>query len=142
MYEYNCLIRRVIDGDNVEVDIDLGFGVWLKKESIRLHGIDAHEYRTSDPREKVFGTYAKKQVEETLEHSMLNVLPVKLISHKFNKGKYGRIIGDLQIGPHGTLAEYLLESKIVMPYTNDGMLFDTYKAEVEKHLIAEGKVTL
>jgi micrococcal nuclease len=142
MYEYNCLIRRVIDGDNVEVDIDLGFGVWLKKESIRLYGIDAHEFRTSDPREKVFGTYAKEHVEETLMPFMHDNTPVKLISKKFNKGKYGRILGDLQIGPYGLLAEYLLEAKIVMPYTNDGMLFDTYKDEVEKHLLAEGKVTL
>ena len=45
MYEYNCKIVRVVDGDTVDVDIDLGFGVWLHKERIRLHGIDAPETR-------------------------------------------------------------------------------------------------
>jgi len=138
LYEYNCMIRRVIDGDTVEVDIDLGFGVTLKKESIRLVGIDAHEFRTSDPREKVFGTYAKKIVSEYL-NEYHNII---LVSHKFNKGKYGRIIGDLKLGSGPTLCEKLLSNKIVMPYTDDGMLFDNYKVEVETYLLAEGKVTL
>ena len=40
MYEYRCKILRVIDGDTVDVDIDLGFGVWMNKERIRLYGID------------------------------------------------------------------------------------------------------
>ena len=40
MYEYSCKIVRVVDGDTVDVDIDLGFGMWVHKERIRLHGID------------------------------------------------------------------------------------------------------
>ena len=36
MYEYRCKVVKVIDGDTVDVDIDLGFGVWLKKERVRL----------------------------------------------------------------------------------------------------------
>ena len=46
MYEYKCKIVKVIDGDTVDVDIDLGFGVWLHKERIRLYGIDTPESRT------------------------------------------------------------------------------------------------
>ena len=45
MYEYRCKILRVVDGDTVDVDIDLGFGVWMHKERIRLHGIDTPESR-------------------------------------------------------------------------------------------------
>ena len=43
MYEYKCKIRKVVDGDTVDVDIDLGFGVWLRKQRVRLVGIDTPE---------------------------------------------------------------------------------------------------
>ena len=55
MYEYRCKIVRVVDGDTVDVDIDLGFGVWMHKERIRLHGIDTPESRTRDLEEKKYG---------------------------------------------------------------------------------------
>ncbi len=41
MYEYRAIIDRVVDGDTIDVDIDLGFDVWLKKQRIRLRGVDA-----------------------------------------------------------------------------------------------------
>ena len=59
MYEYRCEIVKVIDGDTVDVDIDLGFGVWLRKERIRLRGIDTPESRTRDVEEKKYGLLAK-----------------------------------------------------------------------------------
>ena len=52
MYEYKCEIIRVVDGDTVDVNIDLGFNTWLWKERIRLKGIDTPESRTRDPEEK------------------------------------------------------------------------------------------
>ena len=55
MYEYNVKILKVIDGDTVDVDIDLGFGVWLHKERVRMMGIDTPESRTRDLEEKKFG---------------------------------------------------------------------------------------
>ena len=54
MYEYRAKLLRVIDGDTVDVDIDLGFGVWMHKERIRLYGIDTPESRTRDKVEKIF----------------------------------------------------------------------------------------
>ena len=54
MYEYKCKLIKVIDGDTVDVDIDLGFGVWLKKERVRIMGIDTPESRTSNKVEKLF----------------------------------------------------------------------------------------
>ena len=47
-YTYNCKIVKVIDGDTVDIDIDLGFSVWLHKQRIRLYGIDTPESRTRD----------------------------------------------------------------------------------------------
>ena len=48
MYEYKCKIVKIIDGDTVDVDLDLGFGVWLRDERVRIMGIDTPESRTSD----------------------------------------------------------------------------------------------
>ena len=50
---------RVVDGDTVDVDIDLGFGVWMRKQRIRLYGIDTPESRTRDLEEKKYGLAAK-----------------------------------------------------------------------------------
>ena len=59
MYEYRANINRVVDGDTVDVDIDLGFGVWMKDERVRLAGIDTPESRTRDKVEKKFGLASK-----------------------------------------------------------------------------------
>ena len=66
MYEYNCEIVRVVDGDTVDVNIDLGFGVWMRNERVRLYGIDTPESRTRDKTEKVFGKLATAIVEHFL----------------------------------------------------------------------------
>ena len=64
MYEYKCKIRKVVDGDTVDVDIDLGFGVWLRKQRVRLVGIDTPESRTKDLQEKKYGL-AKKSFSQS-----------------------------------------------------------------------------
>ena len=52
MFEYNCKIRKIVDGDTVDVDIDLGFGIIYANQRIRLYGIDTPECRTRDLEEK------------------------------------------------------------------------------------------
>ena len=59
MHTYRCKILRVVDGDTVDVDIDLGFGVWMHIERVRIHGIDTSESRTRDLEEKKYGLAAK-----------------------------------------------------------------------------------
>ena len=66
MYEYKCKIVKVVDGDTVDVDIDLGFGCWLKDERVRVMGIDTPESRTSDKVEKIFGLKAKERLNSLL----------------------------------------------------------------------------
>ena len=67
MHTYKCTILKVIDGDTVDVDIDLGFGVWMRKERIRILGIDTPESRTRDKVEKVYGNLAKDFVKSYLK---------------------------------------------------------------------------
>ena len=91
MYEYQCKIVKVIDGDTTDVDIDLGFGIWMHKERIRLLGIDTPESRTRDKEEKKYGLAAKKYLTEMLNDEGGIVLKTK----KDAEGKFGRILGEL-----------------------------------------------
>ena len=91
MYEYRCKVVKIIDGDTVDVDIDLGFGVWLKKERIRMFGIDTPESRTRDLDEKKYGLMAKDYITRLLDDEGGIVLKTR----KDAEGKYGRILGEL-----------------------------------------------
>ena len=93
MYEYQCKIVKVIDGDTTDVDIDLGFGVWLKKQRIRFYGVDTPESRTSDKEEKIYGLMAKEFVQAYLPVGSKQVLRTK----KDDRGKFGRILGEFVI---------------------------------------------
>ena len=90
MFEYKCKIVRVVDGDTVDVDIDLGFGVWLQKQRIRLYGIDTPESRTRDLEEKKYGLAAKNFLTKWLSGGGITIK-----THKDAKGKFGRILGEL-----------------------------------------------
>ena len=91
MYEYRCKVVKIIDGDTVDVDIDLGFGVWLHKERVRLYGIDTPESRPRDLEEKKYGLAAKKFLTGMLD----DPAGIILKTHKDATGKFGRILGEL-----------------------------------------------
>jgi len=91
MYEYRCNVVKIIDGDTVDVDIDLGFGVWMRKQRIRMYGIDTPESRTRDLEEKKYGLAAKDFLTGLLDDEGGIVLK----THKDGKGKFGRILGEL-----------------------------------------------
>ena len=88
MYKYRVDVTRVVDGDTVDVDIDLGFGMTYKKQRVRLYGIDTPESRTRDLVEKKYGKAAKKFLQEKIESAEV----VTLYSH--DKGKFGRSLGE------------------------------------------------
>lgn len=93
MYEYKCKILKIVDGDTVDIDIDLGFDIKLTNQRIRINGIDTPESRTSDPIEKQYGLLSKKRVEELLPVGSIQTLK----TFKDNTGKFGRILGDFII---------------------------------------------
>ena len=96
MYEYRTKLIKVVDGDTVDVDIDLGFGVWLKNERVRIMGIDTPESRTSDKVEKVFGKAASKRLKELLGKNPVLRTQVARDGEDM-KGKFGRILGDFDV---------------------------------------------
>tara|TARA_Y100001972_G_scaffold124131_1_gene172677 strand:+ start:1708 stop:2100 length:393 start_codon:yes stop_codon:yes gene_type:complete len=91
VHEYHCVITKIIDGDTIDVDIDLGFDCWLHRQRIRLYGIDTPESRTRDLEEKKYGLAAKAFVEKFIPLGSTALLNTK------EKGKYGRYLGDFKV---------------------------------------------
>jgi len=93
MFEYRSNLIKIIDGDTIDVDLDLGFAVILKKQRIRLYGINTPESRTRDLEEKRYGLAAKARLRELLEDA--DTITVKTAIDKKARGKYGRILGTI-----------------------------------------------
>lgn len=91
MYYYKAQVTKVVDGDTIDVIIDLGFSVSTKAR-LRLHGINAPESRTRDKSEKKKGLAAKKRLKELINH---NGGWVYMESKE--KGKYGRYLAEIHV---------------------------------------------
>ena len=87
MHTYKCNILKVIDGDTVDVDIDLGFGVWMRKERIRILGIDTPESRTRDKIEKIFGFDKLRGYDTTRLYAYLSERYLSFWFKKYTKFK-------------------------------------------------------
>tara|TARA_B000000565_G_scaffold234569_1_gene195028 strand:- start:576 stop:1007 length:432 start_codon:yes stop_codon:yes gene_type:complete len=143
MYEYKSKILRVVDGDTVDVDIDLGFGVWLHKERVRIMGIDTPESRTRDKVEKKFGLASKARLKELMPIGSIQVLKTQIDkSGEDKKGKFGRILGDFMIDTK-LVTDIMISEGYAVAYHGQN------KDEVEQahlnnreRLIKEGKVIL
>ena len=112
MHEYKVNILKVVDGDTVDVDIDLGFGVWLRNERVRVMGIDTPESRTSDKVEKVFGNLAKDKILSFCPVGAKIVLQTKADD---SRGKYGRILGEL-IVDDVNVNQYMVDNSYAVEY--------------------------
>ena len=119
-YRYNVKVTRVVDGDTVDVDIDLGFGMVYKKQRVRMMGIDTPESRTRDLEEKFYGKLSKAHLESILAEG-----EVQLQSH--GKGKFGRILGELFVGDSSySVNQQMIDENHAVPYLGQN------KADVEK----------
>tara|TARA_R100000234_G_C4924060_1_gene145501 strand:- start:263 stop:631 length:369 start_codon:yes stop_codon:yes gene_type:complete len=90
MYTYKILPLKVVDGDTIDAEIDLGFDIKVKKR-IRFMGINAPESRTKDLEEKAKGLAAKDRVKQLLD----GCKNITLKSHGI--GKFGRCLGELHL---------------------------------------------
>lgn len=93
MYEYSCEVRRVVDGDTVDVTMDLGFNI-LHKCRVRLYGIDTPESRTRDLDEKARGKMAGAFLKNAIDTGEQVIIQTKL---KDSRGKFGRVLGDIVV---------------------------------------------
>ena len=89
MYEYSCKVKRVVDGDTIDVVIDLGFDIHFATR-VRLYGMDTPESRTRNKDEKVRGYMSKDFLEEWMEKD-----DVVIRTRRDKKGKFGRVLGEM-----------------------------------------------
>ena len=143
MYEYKCKIRKVVDGDTVDIDIDLGFGIWLNDERVRIMGIDTPESRTSDPVEKIFGLAAKERVKHLLGENPTLISKVKGDGNEEMRGKFGRILGDFRT-PQGDLltSKLMAEGHAVAYNGGNKEKIQPKHLENRQRLVSEGKVDM
>ena len=140
MYEYRARVIKVVDGDKVDVDIDLGFGVWLKDERVRIMGIDTPESRTRDKVEKKFGLAAKARLKELLGATPILKTQVGKGGEDM-KGKFGRILGDFLTEDGKKCGELLVKEGHAVKYMG-GAKEDVEKQHLKnrERLLKEGKV--
>ena len=132
--EYDVVLLKCVDGDTVDVDIDLGFGVWLKDERVRIMGIDTPESRTRDKVEKLFGTAAKNRLKELLKNGG-KLITTEDKSGEDMKGKFGRILGDFRVADGRRVTEIMIEEGHCVAY------FGGSKDEIQiKHMANRQKL--
>lgn len=130
MYEYKCKILRIVDGDTVDVDIDLGFGIWMHKERVRIVGIDTPESRTRDLVEKQFGLAAKQFVKDLMPIGSQQIIKTQ----KDKTGKFGRILGDFIIDDV-LLSQLMIEKYHAVEYNGENK-----DAVLEAHMLNRSKL--
>jgi len=111
MYEYSCKIIRVVDGDTVDVDIDLGFNHWIHGERIRLFGVDCPECRSRNKEEKAAGLAAKNFVKGLLHDGGTYTLTTR------EKGKFGRYLGVIMLSDNTSVNAALVSEHLAVPYS-------------------------
>ena len=110
-------INRVVDGDTIDVTIDLGFDLY-KKERVRVAGVDTPEKRTRDKEEKVLGIDATNWLKNKLEEAIKGDDELTIRTElKGGVGKYGRLLGWLYIGDDNvSLNEQMIGEGCAWPY--------------------------
>ena len=132
--EYDVVLLKAVDGDTVDVDIDLGFGVWLKGERVRIMGIDTPESRTSDEVEKLFGKAAKARLKELLHEGGVLVTTEEKNGEDM-RGKFGRILGDFKTPDGKMVTDVMIAEGHCVAY------FGGSKEEIQgKHMVNRSKL--
>ncbi len=130
MYRYRAKIIRVIDGDTIDVDLDLGFDVWLRKQRVRLYGIDTPESRTSDAEEKKYGTLSKNKLKDFCKEDSWVTIETHVGDEK---GKFGRILANIWL-EETNVNQWLIDNKYAVAY------FGQSKDDIEKAHLANRKI--
>jgi len=144
--EYNVKILKIVDGDTVDVDIDLGFGIVLTDERVRIMGIDTPESRTSDKVEKIFGLASKDRLKHLLDKEAVLVTTIDKGGEDM-KGKFGRVLGDFKCyyapeDREATVSEILIKEGHAVAY--HGQSKDDVQGQHminRERLLKEGLVT-
>jgi micrococcal nuclease len=126
-YTYNAVVRRVIDGDSIVVDIDLGFKIHISGQTIRLAGIDTPESRSKDPKEKAQGVLSTRRLKTLLPVGGSVLIRTDITDLE----KYGRLLAEVLKTDGVSVNKVMIDEGYAVPYTGESK--ETLKPLHEKN---------
>jgi micrococcal nuclease len=117
MYQYKCKINKVLDGDTVAIDLDLGFNIILANQHVRMAGVDTPESRTTNKEEKPRGILSKKKLAEKLPVGSWQ--KINTLRADSNDDKFGRILGEFILEDGTNVNQWLIENNYAVLYQGE-----------------------
>jgi micrococcal nuclease len=140
MYQYKAKVLKVLDGDTVDIDLDLGFNIVLASQRVRMAGIDTPESRTTNSEEKVRGQLSKKKLAEKLPVGSW----VKIETQKSNSNddKFGRILAVFIMEDGTSLNQWMIDNNYAVLYNGENKeLVQEMHLYNKQKLIERGELT-
>lgn len=117
MYQYKAKILKVLDGDTVDIDLDLGFNIVFSNQRVRMAGIDTPESRTTDKEEKIRGNLSKKKLAEKLPIG--SVVTIETQKSDNNDDKFGRILAIFLLEDGTSLNQWMIDNNYAVLYQGE-----------------------
>ena len=135
MYQYKCKINKVLDGDTVDIDLDLGFNIVLVNQRVRMAGVDTPESRTSNKEEKPRGLLSKKKLAEKLPVGSWQIIETQRSDN--NDDKFGRILGVFILEDGTKVNDWLIQNNYAVPYKGENKELTQADHQTNKKILIE-----
>jgi micrococcal nuclease len=135
MYQYKCKIIKVLDGDTVDIDLDLGFKIILANQRVRMAGVDTPESRTTIAEEKVRGLLSKKKLAEKLPIGSWQIIETQ--KPDSNDDKFGRILGVFILEDGTRVNDWLIQNNYAVPYKGENKELTQAEHQANKKILIE-----
>jgi|APGre2960657404_1045060.scaffolds.fasta_scaffold21680_4 micrococcal nuclease len=135
MYQYKCKIIKVLDGDTVDIDLDLGFKIILANQRVRMAGVDTPESRTVIAEEKVRGLLSKKKLAEKLPIGSWQIIETQ--KPDSNDDKFGRILGVFVLEDGTRVNDWLIQNNYAVPYKGENKDLTQAEHQANKKILIE-----
>lgn len=139
MYQYKAKVLKVLDGDTVDIDLDLGFNIILANQRVRMAGVDTPESRTANTEEKQRGVLSKKKLAEKLPVGSWVTIETQKSDN--NDDKFGRILGIFILEDGTRVNQWLIDNNYAVPYMGENKdLVQEAHQKNKQILIARGEL--
>ena len=135
MYQYKCKINKVLDGDTVDIDLDLGFNIVLANQRVRMAGVDTPESRTTNKEEKPRGLLSKKKLAEKLPVGSWQVIETQRSDN--NDDKFCRILGVFILEDGTKVNDWLIKNNYAVPYKGENKELTQADHQANKKILME-----
>jgi micrococcal nuclease len=135
VYQYKCKINKVLDGDTVDIDLDLGFNIVLSNQRVRMAGVDTPESRTANKEEKPRGLLSKKKLGEKLPVGSWQIIETQRSDN--NDDKFGRILGVFILEDGTKVNDWLIQNNYAVPYKGENKELTQAEHQANKKILME-----